>query len=79
MTARCTRLAQTVREVVREIDSAGRWGGEEFALILPGTDVAGGVVVAERVQDSLASRKIEAVNGEDGAHDRKFRGRCVPE
>jgi diguanylate cyclase (GGDEF)-like protein len=57
-------FAQTVREVVREIDSAGRWGGEEFALILPGTDVAGGVVVAERVQDSLASRKIEAVNGE---------------
>jgi diguanylate cyclase len=57
-------FAQTVREVVREIDSAGRWGGEEFALILPGTDVAGGVVVAERVQDSLALRKIEAVNGE---------------
>jgi diguanylate cyclase (GGDEF)-like protein len=57
-------FAQTLREVVREIDSAGRWGGEEFALILPGTDAAGGVVAAERVQDSLASRKIEAVNGE---------------
>jgi diguanylate cyclase (GGDEF)-like protein len=58
-------FGQTVREVVREIDSAGRWGGEEFLLILPGTDVAGGVVVAERVQESLASRKIEAVNGEE--------------
>ena len=58
-------FAQTVREVVREIDSAGRWGGEEFAMILPGTDVAGGVVVAERVQDSLAARKIEAVSGEE--------------
>jgi diguanylate cyclase (GGDEF)-like protein len=57
-------FAQTLREAVREIDSAGRWGGEEFALILPGTDAAGGVVAAERVQDSLASRKIEAVNGE---------------
>jgi diguanylate cyclase (GGDEF)-like protein len=57
-------FAQTLRAVVREIDGAGRWGGEEFALILPGTDTAGGVAVAERVQDALVSRSIEAVSGE---------------
>src|SRR5579872_1644747 len=50
-------FAQTIREVVRDIDSAGRWGGEEFALILPGTDTAGGVIVAERIREALAARE----------------------
>ena len=57
-------FAQTLRDVVREIDSAGRWGGEEFALVLPGTDVAGGIALAERIRESLAGREIRAANGE---------------
>jgi diguanylate cyclase (GGDEF)-like protein len=57
-------FAQTLRDVVREIDSAGRWGGEEFALILPGTETTGAVVVAERIRDALATRPIEAGGGE---------------
>src|SRR5439155_7741229 len=46
-------FAETLRESVREIDLAGRWGGEEFALVLPGADLAGGVQLAERVRSSL--------------------------
>ena len=57
-------FAQTLRDVVREVDSAGRWGGEEFALILPGADVAGGVALAERVREALAAREIHAADGE---------------
>jgi diguanylate cyclase (GGDEF)-like protein len=57
-------FAKTLREVVREVDSAGRWGGEEFALILPGTDVHGGVALAERVRVALAAREIRAPSGE---------------
>jgi diguanylate cyclase (GGDEF)-like protein len=56
-------FAQTLREVVRDIDSAGRWGGEEFALILPGTDAVGGAVVAERVREALAAREIRSRDG----------------
>jgi two-component system cell cycle response regulator len=49
---------------VREIDLAGRWGGEEFALLLPGTDLEGGRELAERVRRKLARKKIVAPDGE---------------
>ncbi|WP_158301396.1 GGDEF domain-containing protein [Janthinobacterium sp. BJB426] len=38
----------------RGIDSVVRHGGEEFLLILPETDLAGGVRLAERLRDGLA-------------------------
>jgi diguanylate cyclase (GGDEF)-like protein len=44
----------------REIDIAARWGGEEFCLILPGTDAAGAASFAERVRVTLAERTILA-------------------
>lgn len=57
-------FARALQETVREIDLAGRWGGEEFVVGLPGTDLAGGVRLAERVRAALAKRTVEAPNGE---------------
>lgn len=57
-------FAGALQETVREIDLAGRWGGEEFVVGLPGTDLEGGVRLAERVRAALAKRTIEAPNGE---------------
>ena len=34
-------FADTLRETLREIDIAARWGGEEFAVVLPGSDLEG--------------------------------------
>jgi diguanylate cyclase (GGDEF)-like protein len=48
---------------VREVDLAGRWGGEEFALVLPGTDAAGGVRLAERAREALESHPMRAADG----------------
>jgi two-component system, cell cycle response regulator len=48
---------------VRDVDLAGRWGGEEFLLILPGTDLEGGAEVAERIRIALAGRMMVAVDG----------------
>src|ERR687898_75936 len=56
-------LAETLRENVREIDTAARWGGEEFAVILPGTDLEGASQVAERIRAALAEREIPSVEG----------------
>jgi diguanylate cyclase (GGDEF)-like protein len=56
-------FAQLLRETVRDVDLAGRWGGEEFLLVLPGTDLAGGAQVAERVRMALAGRIVLSADG----------------
>lgn len=56
-------FAAVLQETVRDVDLAGRWGGEEFLLILPGTDLAGGAQVAERIRIALADRIVLATSG----------------
>ena len=43
------RLAQTLLANVREVDSVGRMGGEEFCVLLPGADASGARRSAERL------------------------------
>ena len=57
-------FASLLRESVRDIDLAGRWGGEEFLLVLPGTDLEGATHVADRVRRALAGRIVLSVDGE---------------
>jgi two-component system cell cycle response regulator len=40
---------------VRGEDVAGRWGGEEFLVILPETDIEGAMTLAERIRASVAN------------------------
>ena len=42
-------LSDTLRKGIREIDYIGRWGGEEFVVILPNTDSAHAMHAAERL------------------------------
>jgi diguanylate cyclase (GGDEF)-like protein len=56
-------FAETLRETVREVDIAGRWGGEEFAVVLPGTDMAGGAQLAERVRAAFEQRLVLSPDG----------------
>jgi diguanylate cyclase (GGDEF)-like protein len=56
-------FAQVLRATVREIDTAGRWGGEEFFVLLPGTSAEGGARLADRLRKALASRPILAPDG----------------
>jgi diguanylate cyclase (GGDEF)-like protein len=56
-------FAVLLEETVRDVDLAGRWGGEEFVLVLPGTDLTGGAQLAERIRAALAGRTVLAVDG----------------
>ncbi len=54
------QVAQTIREVIRRVDIASRYGGEEFAIVLPETDRQGGLDAAERIRSRIAKRLFRA-------------------
>lgn len=53
-------VADCIRNVVRAIDIVGRYGGEEFVLILPQTDLAGAFVVAEKIRNVVEEKRFDA-------------------
>ena len=57
-------LALIFRDLTREQDMVCRWGGEEFLLLLPETDVEGGFRVAEKIRITVESRifKFEGID-----------------
>jgi diguanylate cyclase (GGDEF)-like protein len=53
-------FAQTLRDQLRGSDIAGRWGGEEFVVLLPDTPVDAAVGVLERVRLAIAEKTFPA-------------------
>lgn len=55
-------LARTIRLIPgrRSRDLLGRWGGEEFCVLLPNTDHAGALVVAERIRTEVGVDSVRA-------------------
>ena len=52
------RTAEILSECVREADTLGRYGGEEFIVILPQTKIDGAMVLAERLRRNVAAQPI---------------------
>jgi diguanylate cyclase (GGDEF)-like protein len=53
------RVAEAMRAACRAVDTPGRFGGDEFALILPETDVEEAWAVADRIRERLAATTEE--------------------
>jgi diguanylate cyclase (GGDEF)-like protein len=51
-------VGATLQSVMRESDFAGRYGGEEFVMLLPAADLEAGLQVAERVRAAIADIQL---------------------
>jgi diguanylate cyclase (GGDEF)-like protein len=58
-------VAQTLQGCVRPYDLAARYGGEEFTLLLPNTDAAGALSIAERARASVEQIVFVTAGGQD--------------
>ena len=57
-----------VREHLRPADKVFRYGGDEFLISLPGTDLAGGREVVSRIRDGLARRELFIAGADPAWH-----------
>jgi two-component system cell cycle response regulator len=55
-------LCQVMQRALRATDVAGRWGGEEFLLVLPHTDLDGAASFAERVRQAIEETEFDVVS-----------------
>ncbi|MDD2603844.1 MAG: diguanylate cyclase [Desulfobacteraceae bacterium] len=62
------RLGQTVKSGLRRLDSAYRYGGEEFTAILPETRADEGRIVADRIKASVKNERFDPRPGGEPVH-----------
>jgi diguanylate cyclase (GGDEF)-like protein len=56
-------VATSLRDNVRAVDIVGRYGGEEFMIVLPETDVDAAASLAEKLRRLVSSRQIPLIDG----------------
>lgn len=57
-------IAHIIKQSIREIDIPGRYGGEEFCVVLPDTDREGAYLAAERIRQSTEKTPIKAYDAQ---------------
>ncbi len=58
-----SELAHVMQSAVRDIDVVCRYGGEEFAVLLPETDADGAFVAAEKMREAISSHAFADADG----------------
>ena len=55
-------IANFIKTNIRKQDTVGRWGGEEFLVLLPDTDLKGAKFIAEKLREGIFSHTIQYSN-----------------
>lgn len=55
------QFAQLLQEVSRDTDHVGRWGGEEFVVLIPNTNLSSAVLMAEKIRETIDSFNFTTV------------------
>jgi len=58
------RFAAVAHGVIRDVDVFGRYGGKEFLLVMPDTDLKGALIAAERMRAALEREYLPELRGE---------------
>jgi diguanylate cyclase (GGDEF)-like protein len=61
---RVRHLAEILPKNLRQYDRIGRWGGEEFIVVLPDTGISEAIAIAERMRTTTAETKISLEQGD---------------
>lgn len=56
------QVAARMRASVRRYDAVGRYGGEEFLMVLPGCELPGGLMLAERIREAIEAECFRAAD-----------------
>ncbi len=57
-----SEMGQVFRKILRETDIVGRYGGDEFVIVLPETPLSGALAIAERIRQKVESYEFVAQN-----------------
>ena len=52
-------VGKTILETIREIDISARYGGDEFAILLPNTDSKGSITLAEKIKSNFENKLMK--------------------
>ncbi len=56
-------MSRATENLLRNTDILGRWGGEEFVILMPETPLAGAAILAERLREELARLTVDTTGG----------------
>lgn len=54
-------IADVLRNGIRDMDILARWGGEEFLVLLPETNLTGAMLIAERIRQQVSQIKLPKI------------------
>lgn len=72
-------VATIIKKSIRDTDFGGRYGGEEFMVIFPNTDIAKAANIAERIRKSIEASTVDGLNVTISGGVKQYKGENLME